>query len=218
MPPDLLLALIGFAIVSSVTPGPNNLLVLTSGLNFGVPRSLPLILGICLGFSVMLTAVGIGLGSVMQASPGLHVAVKIAGLAYMLWLAWKVAASAPDTIEAGDSGAKPLSALDGATFQWVNPKAWAITFSATAAYSVPDAALASLAVIVAVFAAVAICSLSAWASLGMVMGRLIDSPGKMRAFNIGMAVLLVLSAVPVAIDLMHLDGHLDGHLGGGAGP
>jgi threonine/homoserine/homoserine lactone efflux protein len=202
MPLDLLIALAGFAVSSSITPGPNNLLVLASGLNHGIARSLPLIAGISLGFAFMLVAVGIGLGSAMRGNPALQTAAKAFGLAYMLWLAWKVAASAPSPVAAHDGrAARPLSALTGAAFQWVNPKAWAIALSATAAFSVPDQAMSGLAWIASVFVVVAFASLSAWAAFGSAMRGLMDSPRKMRAFNIAMALLLAASALPVAYDL-----------------
>jgi threonine/homoserine/homoserine lactone efflux protein len=203
MAPDLLMALVGFAIVSSITPGPNNLLVMTSGLNYGVPRSLPLIAGISFGFAFMLLAVGIGLGSLIQTSPSAHLAVKIFGLCYMLWLAWKVATSAPQLAGPdGNNAAEPLSALSGAMFQWVNPKAWAVALSATAAFSAPEALWTSLLFIIVVFAIVALLSLSAWAGFGTLMRRLINTPSKARAFNAVMALLLVASAAPVAYDLL----------------
>ena len=172
MPSDLLIALLGFAIASSITPGPNNLLVLTSGLNHGVGRTVPLIAGISLGFAFMLVAIGVGLGSLFRSYPVLHIAVKVFGLVYMLWLAWKVARSAPE-LEAPDHrhAALPLSAFTGATFQWVNPKAWAIALSATAAFAVPNAATTSLAWISGVFVVVAFVSLSSWAAFGSLTGR-----------------------------------------------
>lgn len=203
MAPELLTALIGFAIASSITPGPNNLLVMTSGLNYGVARSFPLIAGISFGFAFMLLAVGIGLGSLIQTHPALHLAIKLFGLGYMLWLAWKVATSAPSPLDPDGAGdAEPLSGLSGATFQWVNPKAWAVALSATAAFSAPEAMWGRLLVIIAVFAVVALASLSAWAAFGTLMRRLLTTPSKIVAFNLAMAALLVASAAPVAYDLL----------------
>lgn len=203
MSPDLLIALVGFAIVSSITPGPNNVLVMTSGLNFGVARSLPLVAGISFGFAIMLLAVGVGLGPVIRTSPSAHLAVKIFGLGYMLWLAWQVATSAPRVIDPENASAsRPLSALTGLTFQWVNPKAWAVALSATAAFSAPQAMWTSLFAILAVFAIVSLLSLSAWVAFGTLMRRVIDTPSKMMGFNIFMALLLIASAVPVAYDLL----------------
>ncbi len=201
MSADLLVALTGFAVASSITPGPHNLLVLTSGLNHGVPLTLPLVAGISLGFVLMLIAVGIGLGAIIQASPALHVAIKLFGLLYMLWLAWKIATSAPAVDAMHGDGQAPLSAFDGAVFQWVNPKAWAVALTATATYSIPGAAMTGLAWIACVFAVVALASLSLWAAFGTLMRRLVDSRSKMRTFNAAMTLLLVASAMPVAYDL-----------------
>lgn len=203
MSADLLLALIGFAVAASITPGPNNLLVLTSGLNHGVARSLPLIAGISFGFAFMLIAVGLGLGSVLGAHPSLTQAVQAFGVAYMLWLAWKVGSSAPHLDTGTDARARrPLSGLAGAMFQWVNPKAWAIALSATAAFAAPGGTSQNLAWVAAVFVAAALASLSLWAAFGSLMCRLVDTPAKVRAFNITMALLLVASAAPVAYDLV----------------
>ena len=202
MPADILIALLGFAVASSITPGPNNLLVLTSGLNHSVARTMPLAIGISVGFAFMLLAVGIGLGAAIRENASLHSATKVFGLAYMLWLAWKVATSAPTLkISNGGRAAKPLSAFAGAMFQWVNPKAWAIALSATAAYTAADAPYVSLAWIASVFLLVALASLSVWAAFGSFMQGLVDSPRKVRFFNVTMALLLVASTLPVAFEI-----------------
>jgi threonine/homoserine/homoserine lactone efflux protein len=201
--PDILIAIIGFAAASSITPGPNNLLVMTSGLNHGVVASLPLVAGISFGFAFMVLAVGIGLGAVIQAHPGLHTATKAAGLCYMLWLAWKVATAPPalDARSTGSDQSRPLSAIAGAAFQWVNPKAWAVALSATAAFSTPGAEPHRLIWLAAIFAMVAVGSLTIWSVFGGVMRRLVDNPRAIFAFNVVMALLLVASAVPIAFDL-----------------
>jgi threonine/homoserine/homoserine lactone efflux protein len=202
--PDVFIAILGFAAASSITPGPNNLLVMTSGLNHGVAASLPLIAGISFGFSFMVLAVGFGLGAVIQTHPGLHTATKAAGFCYMLWLAWKVA-TAPTTFEARPTNeaddARPLSALAGAAFQWVNPKAWAVALSATAAFSTSGGEPHRLIWLAGIFAAVALVSLTIWAAFGGVLRRLVDNPRAMFAFNLAMALLLVASAAPIAYDL-----------------
>ncbi len=198
MPSEMVFALIGFAVAGSITPGPNNLLVLTSGLNYGVGRTIPLIAGISFGFAFMLVAIGFGLGSLIRSAPQFHTAIQVIGLAYMLWLAWKVGTSSPPPETQDGAGLpEPLSAFAGATFQWVNPKAWAIALS-TAAFSVAEAAAESLAWISGVFVVVAFLSLSAWAAFGSLMCRLVDNPSKMRAFNLVMALLLVASTVSVS--------------------
>ena len=204
MSPDVFIAILGFAAASSITPGPNNLLVMTSGLNHGVAASLPLVAGISFGFSFMVLAVGFGLGAVIQTHPGLHTATKAAGLCYMLWLAWKVA-TAPTTFEAratdGADDARPLSALAGAAFQWVNPKAWAVALSATAAFSTSSGEPHRLIWLAGIFAVVALVSLTIWAAFGGVLRTLVDNPRAIFAFNLAMALLLVASAAPIAYDL-----------------
>jgi threonine/homoserine/homoserine lactone efflux protein len=202
--PDVFIAILGFAAASSITPGPNNLLVMTAGLNHGVAASLPLVAGISFGFAFMVLTVGFGLGAVVQAHPGLHTVTKAAGLGYMLWLAWKVA-TGPTTFEAragiGPNGARPLSALAGAAFQWVNPKAWAVALSATAAFSASGDEARRLIWIAAIFAGVALASLTIWAAFGGVLRRLIDSPRAIFAFNVAMAMVVAASAIPIASDL-----------------
>ena len=202
MSADFLPALLGFAVAASITPGPNNLLVLTTGLHHGLSRTLPLIGGITSGFLIMLLAIGIGLGAAIEGNPDLHLAAKAFGLVYMLWLAWKIATSPPAPgAAASGTNARPLSALAGAAFQWVNPKAWAVALTAIAAFSVPGDAAASLGGISLVFCVVTFGSLTAWGAFGTLMRLLIDNPAKMRAFNIAMAILLIASALPLAYDL-----------------
>lgn len=204
MSPDIIIAIIGFAAASSITPGPNNLLVMTSGLNHGVGASLPLVAGISFGFAFMVLAVGFGLGAVIQTHPSLHTATKAAGLCYMLWLAWKVA-TAPVKLDVrsstGADDPRPLSAIAGAAFQWVNPKAWAVALSATAAFSTPGAEPQRLFWLAAIFALVALASLTVWAVFGGMMRALVDNSRAIFAFNLAMALLLVASATPMAYDL-----------------
>lgn len=204
MSPDVFIAILGFAVAASITPGPNNLLVMTSGLNHGVAASLRLVAGISFGFAFMVLAVGLGLGAGIRAHPELQTAIEAAGLCYMLWLAWKVA-TAPTTFEVptsdGKTAARPLSALAGAAFQWVNPKAWAIALSATAAFSTSGGEPSRLFWLAGIFAAVAFAALTIWAAFGGALRRFVDNPRAIFAFNIAMALLLVASAAPFAYDL-----------------
>lgn len=191
---DLILALLGFAFVTSVTPGPNNMMLLASGVNFGFARSLPHMLGISIGHSLMVFLVGLGLGGVMQAWPPAMILLKGASIGYMLWLAWKIAnAGAPGQ---GKAAAKPFNFLQAAAFQWVNPKAWAMALGAISAYA-GDGSLASVAIVAAVFAAVNLPSVSVWAAAGEVLRGWLAHPPRLRAFNWTMAGLLVLSLIPV---------------------
>lgn len=156
MPPDILLALVTFAFVTSITPGPNNLMLLASGLNFGVRRTVPHMLGIGIGFTAMVLAVGLGLSGVFRAAPLLYGALKWVGAAYMLWLAWRIAHSGP--VGAGaEARGQPMSFLAAAAFQWVNPKAWVMAVTANATYAAAGS-ITGVAIVAGVFGLVNIPS------------------------------------------------------------
>jgi threonine/homoserine/homoserine lactone efflux protein len=191
---ELFLALLGFAFVTSVTPGPNNMMLLASGVNFGLRRSVPHMLGISLGHAVMVFLVGLGLAGVFTAWPPAGTVLKAAAVGYMLWLAWKIAhAAAPGE---GAARARPMTFLQAAAFQWVNPKAWAMALGAVSAY-VADPSAAAYAAVALVFAAVNLPSVAVWAGAGQALRRWLNAPGRLRAFNWTMAGLLVLSLWPV---------------------
>jgi threonine/homoserine/homoserine lactone efflux protein len=194
MTPDLLLALLGFAFVTSVTPGPNNMMLLASGVNFGLRRTVPHMLGISVGHSVMVFLVGLGLAGVFTAWPLALTGLKLASVGYMLWLAWKIAqAGAPGE---GRVRPQPMTFLQAAAFQWVNPKAWAMALGAVSAY-VAEPSLWAYAAVAGVFALVNLPSVSVWAAAGQGLRRWLQSPARLRAFNWTMAGLLVLSLWPV---------------------
>lgn len=191
---EIFLALLGFAFVTSVTPGPNNMMLLASGVNFGFRRTLPHMLGISVGHGVLVTSIGMGLSGLFQAVPQAMIVLKVVSVVYMLWLAWKIAnAAAPEGREAEG---KPFSFLQAAAFQWVNPKAWAMALGAISAYS-GQGGLTSVLTIAAVFAAVNLPSVSLWAAMGEGLRGWLQSPARLRAFNWTMAVLLVASLIPV---------------------
>ncbi|GIT90085.1 lysine transporter LysE [Jannaschia pagri] len=189
---DLFLGLAGFAFVSSITPGPNNLMIMASGANFGVARSWPHALGISGGFGAMIVLVGLGLAQAFEAVPMLRPLLATISVVYLLWLAWKIAhASAPDV--AGAKG-RPMTFLQAALFQWVNPKAWTMALTAVTLYS-GGGALAVLPVAV-VFTVINLPSICCWLVLGVRMRRILTSPRRLRAFNWAMAGLLVASLWP----------------------
>ncbi len=191
---DIFLALLGFAFVTSVTPGPNNMMLLASGVNFGLRGTVPHMLGISVGHSLMVFLVGLGVAGLFTAWPPALVVLKLVSVAYMLWLAWKIAnAAAPG---AGREGARPMTFLQAAAFQWVNPKAWAMALGAVAAY-VPEPSVWAYAAVAGVFAMVNLPSVAVWAGAGQMVRRWLQHPGRLRAFNWGMAALLVLSLWPV---------------------
>ena len=189
------LALFGFAFATSITPGPNNMMLFASGVNFGFRRTIPHMLGISSGFFTLLLGVGLGLGALIETVPLFYTVIKFAGGAYLLWIAWKIA----NTHEIGEakSGAKPMTFIGAAAFQWVNPKAWVMAVTAMATYSNPDSFLLSVLLVGAVFALVNLPSVSTWAGFGSVMREWLSVPPRLKWFNITMAILLVLSLWPM---------------------
>ena len=199
MMPDALLALSAFALVSSITPGPNNLMLMASGANFGFRRTVPHMLGIGIGFGVMILLVGLGLVRIFDAFPVTHLILTVVGVAYLLWLAWKIAhAAAPD---AAASGARPFTFVQAALFQWVNPKAWQMALTAITLYA-PDRSAMAILWVALVFALINLPSVSTWTILGQQMRRILSSPARLRLFNWSMAALLVASLVPVVLPML----------------
>ena len=200
MTSELLLAFILFAFVTSVTPGPNNMMLLASGVNFGIRRSLPHMLGISLGFMLLVAAVGLGLGQLFEQFPPLSTALRYGGAADLLDLAWKSAASgAPDAD--GKATGKPFTFLQAAAFQWVNPKAWIMAIGAITTYTPQEGFLVNVLLIAALFALVNCPSVGLWTVAGSLLRRWLDRPRVLRAFNIAMALLLVASLYPILIDV-----------------
>lgn len=197
MTPDALISLIAFAFVTSVTPGPNNMMLLASGANFGFRRTVPHMLGIGIGHSLMVFLVGMGLAGAFEAWPPLHTVLTVVSVAYMLWLAWKIAGAAAP--EGGRAGGRPFTFLQAAGFQWVNPKAWAMALGATTVYA-PDRTLPTMALVAVAFAAVNLPSVSLWTVAGEQLRRFLTNPARLRAFNWAMAGLLVASLAPMLWD------------------
>jgi threonine/homoserine/homoserine lactone efflux protein len=187
-------ALALFSLVTSITPGPNNLMLLASGANFGFRPTIPHMLGISLGHAFMVFLVGMGLIRVFDAYPVAHTILKVASVLYMTWLAWKIAHAAPAS--AGEAGGRPLTLLQAAGFQWVNPKAWAMALTAVAIY-MPGEGLVAVLLVAAVFAAVNLPSVSVWTVLGQQIARLLTSRRRLLVFNWSMALLLMASLYPV---------------------
>ncbi len=202
--PDTLLALITFAFVSSITPGPNNLMLMASGTNFGFARSAPHMFGVAIGFVLMLAIVGGGLGALLAAFPTAMRALKYLSAAYLLYLAWRTATAAPPAIdsEVATSSARPLSFAQAAAFQWVNPKAWTMALTAMAAYVPADNRTLGIAQVTLAFAAASLPSVTVWTAMGVQLRKLLHRPRTLRAFNIAAALLLVASLYPVAVDIL----------------
>jgi threonine/homoserine/homoserine lactone efflux protein len=197
MSKDTLLALVSFAFVMSFTPGPNNILLTTSGVNFGFVRSIPHILGVKFGFVALLDACGLGLGLLFATYPVAQAALKVAGALYMLWLAWKVANASSATGTA--AGPRPISFLQAAVFQWVNPKGIVAAVSAIALFVRPDTALTDFLLLIFIFGLFTILATCTWTAFGATLSIWLRDPRHARVFNVVMALLLVASIVPMVL-------------------
>ena len=185
-----------FSFATSMTPGPNNIMLLSSGLTFGYQRTIPHILGVVLGFPFMTICVGLGLGKVFELYPIIFTILKIIGIVYLLWLAWHIANSKP-TFKENDKDSKPLTFLPIILFQWVNPKNWIKIVTAMSVYVTSvEHALTQIIVISIIFFMTVLISANSWAMGGSVLKKFIKSETGIKRFNIIMAILLVLSIVP----------------------
>ena len=197
---DGLSSLLLFAIIAAFTPGPNNIMIMTSGLNFGPKASMPHFIGICLGFPSMFLAIGFGLGFIFERFTLVHSFIQVLGVLYLLYLSWLIAISGKASAQ--DGQAKPLTFTQAALFQWINPKAWVTGTSAIAAFTVMEANLtAQILIIGLVLFLVAIPSAAVWMLFGASLQRVLSNPVQLRVFNVSMALLLAGSVMPVVVDL-----------------
>jgi threonine/homoserine/homoserine lactone efflux protein len=197
--PDWLLSFVIFGFSTAGTPGPNNLMLAASGATFGLRRTAAHITGIALGFPAMIAAVGLGLGEIFQRAPLIQEALKWAGSAYLLFLAWKIATAAgPDPARNGAEGrGRPLTFLQAAAFQWVNPKAWTMVMAMLGVYAGHNGAyLADVVIMSVTFVGIAFVTATAWAAIGVGAGRLL-TPARLVWFNRFMAALMLASLVLV---------------------
>lgn len=195
MQTDMLVALCLFAFTTSITPGPNNMMLFASGVNFGFARTFPHMIGIGLGFFSLLMGVGLGLGTLLHSVPFLYTGLKFAGGLYLVWIAWKIGTSR--SLSDGQAGASPMTSLQAAGFQWINPKAWVMAVSAMSTYTSEAAYFHSMLIVGAVFAAVNMPCVSTWAGFGSALQHWLSHPVRLKWFNITMAVLLVVSLWPM---------------------
>ncbi|MGE0233001.1 MAG: LysE family translocator [Flavobacteriaceae bacterium] len=192
---DALIAAAIFSFAGSMTPGPNNFMLLASGVNFGFRRTIPHMAGILAGMMTLMLAVGFGLGSLLSAYPSLHLALKIAGAAYLLYLAWRIGSAR--TMGKGGDRAAPMTLFQAGLFQWVNPKAWVVALTAMSLFSLPEqpyrsAIAVSLACITPMF-----LSVTVWSGFGVALRDWLADPVRLKWFNIAMGVLLVLTLYPM---------------------
>ena len=191
---DLLLPLVLFALATSVTPGPNNLMLMASGANFGLRATVPHMLGVGLGFVFLCLCTGLGLVQVFDRWPATKQALTVASAAYLVWLAWKFGTAAP--LAEGAARGRPMTFLAAAAFQWVNPKAWAMAITAVTVYA-GDRSAGAVALVAAVFGLVNIPSVGLWVVAGREIRRFLTSPARLRAFNWTMAALILATLWPI---------------------
>ena len=191
---DLFMALALFCFVSSATPGPANLMLMASGANFGVRRTIPHWLGINIGMTGLIVLVGLGLINVFDAYPIVYTALKILSVVFLVYLAWKIANAAPP--RRADTTGTPFTFAQALAFQWVNPKAWAMALTTVTIYS-PSKSFIAIITTALIFGAINLPSCSIWIFIAQQIRRLLTDPKRMRTFNIGMALLLLLSLYPI---------------------
>ena len=194
------LAFILFAISMLFTPGPNNVMLMTSGLNFGINKSLPHLFGVCLGFPSMVVMVGLGLGVIFEQYPIIHDVIKALGVLYLTYLAWQIAHAKSSAVSGKASS--PFTFLQAALFQWVNPKAWVMASTSIAVYtSAAEDVLYQILLLATAFVFIGFCSGSTWLFLGKNLKRFLKSDSHRVLFNTVMAILLVTSVLPVIYEM-----------------
>ncbi len=193
---DIFLSLAIFSFVTSITPGPNNIMLLASGINFGLKRTMPHAIGVSLGFFVMLLAVGIGIGALIKSSPIIYNILKYLGALYLLWLAWKTAISHSVEQNSNKQGS-PLTLLEAALFQWINPKSWMMAISGITLYTSPQYPYISMLLVAIIFTLINFPCVAIWATLGHSLRERLKNPKILRLFNFIMGGLLALSAISV---------------------
>jgi threonine/homoserine/homoserine lactone efflux protein len=188
-------AVLPFLVSMSFTPGPNNIMVATSGVNFGFRRTLPHMFGITIGVALMLLLVGFGLGQVFVAMPLVHPILKAIAALYLIYFAWRIATAA--RVGGADQPSRPLTVLQGAAFQCVNVKAWIVAVSGITTYTVIDESLPlQIIQIAALSAGMALLSVLCWTLFGQWLRQFLNTARRLRWFNGAMAVLLIGSIIP----------------------
>lgn len=196
-----LLALVTYLLVMSITPGPNNLVLASSGVNFGFSRTLPSLLGMALGLSLQIGLLSLFLGALMSLMASLQLYLAVAGCVYLLWLSWNLARASK--AKAGDAGARPMGFWGGLMFNWLNPKVWLMGFNLVMVFLPAQMNPWHAAGVFALVSFVtSLPCIAVWAGSGVAIHRLLDSPLRLRAFNCGMAAMLALTAVWLLAEML----------------
>lgn len=184
---ETFLALLALAAVAAWTPGPNNLMLASSGANFGVRRTLPHICGVAFGFPIMIFVVAMGLGAIIAASAALQEVMRWAGAALLSWFAWRIATAGR---AADQDRSRPLSFAEAAGFQWINPKAWAMAMATTAQFVTGSAVVLESLLCALAYAIAGLGSSIVWSAFGVWIRRLLSTDQRLRVFNIVMGLLI----------------------------
>ncbi len=192
---DSLAALLGILLASSWTPGPNNMMLAASGVNYGLRATAPHIFGVFIGFGFMIFSISLGLGEVFMRYPVLHEVLRWGGAAMLIWVAWKIATAK----RPGEAGAatKPFTFVQAAAFQWINPKAWIMVISISAQFLDPAAPVLTAGIMAGMAMIGGATSATGWAWFGMVLARWLHTPARLRAFNWSMAGIILAGVVVV---------------------
>lgn len=198
MPAELLSALpaaVLFALVTTITPGPNNTMLLASGVNFGLKRTVPHLLGISAGVAFLMLAVGLGLAKAFARFAWLYAVLETLSVVYLLYLAWKIGTSS--SVQMRDGERRPMRFYEAVAFQWINPKAWMMVLTAATTIHLHASLSLNAALMALVFIVVGLPCITMWAAFGMSMRRFLSRPRWLRMFNLTMAALLVCSLYPI---------------------
>lgn len=189
-----------FALVTSITPGPNNTMLLASGVNFGFRRTMPHLFGISIGVAILMLCVGFGLGEAFKRLPLLYTVLEAASVAYLLYLAWRIGTSGE--VKAHGAKPRPMTFIEAAAFQWVNPKAWMMVLTAGTTVQLSADYGMNAAWMSVVFILIGFPCICLWAAFGLGLRRFLSNPRALRIFNVTMAVLLILSLYPLVVHLL----------------
>lgn len=192
---SLFLAFLMFAFVSSITPGPNNTMLLLSGINFGFRRTMPFMLGVTIGFIILVIVSGVGLGAIFVKWPVLDTALRYSCALYLLYLAWQILRSTQLNIQ--NEAKKPISFWQAVIFQWINPKAWVMAIVGVTTYVPMEHFLLNIMVLIALYMVFVFSSGSVWILFGSWIQNFLHRPNYLRRFNLIMAILLILSLFPL---------------------
>jgi threonine/homoserine/homoserine lactone efflux protein len=195
---EIIAAFCIYAIVTSITPGPTNFMLLASGANFGFVRTIPHFLGVAFGFTIMVAAVGLGIGVLLSEHPRVYLLLKIAGITYLLYLSWCLL-RATDVSGSGKATLKPMNFFMGSLFPLVNPKAWIMAIGAIGTYVPSGSSIHDVLLIALIFGAFNAPCMAVWAGFGEALSQALTRPLWRRIFNVVMALMLAISTYPIAV-------------------